>query len=182
MRFGKFLLSVGAVLLLISTLSSNPIGDTFQVSNRSYKGIMFRAPTNVIIEVRTITQNFNISLYVLDEEDTIAAVLNGNLENASPLFEKINVHDYTGVIVIPTQGIYSVIVTTSSEENIDVSIKIAGAIPHQVILLTGAIFSLLGAFLIFIPIVMKRKKKKTPTGEVGFARNKPVKRMSMVQL
>ncbi len=162
MRFGKFLLSVGAVLLLISTLSSNPIGDSFQISNRSYKGIMFRAPTNVIIEVKTITQNFNISLYVLDEEDTITAVLNGNLENTSPLFEKINVHEYTGVIMISTQGIYSVIVATSSEENIDVSIKIKGAVPHQAILLTGAIFSLLGVFLIFVPIVMKHKENKVP--------------------
>jgi len=45
---------------------------------------------------------------------------------------------------------------------IDVSIRIAGAIPHQVILLTGAIFSLLGAFLIFIPIVMKHKENKAP--------------------
>lgn len=157
MRLGKFLLSIGVVLGFISILGSPPIGDTTTISNTGYQGIMFRATTDMIIQVEVKTQIGNISFWILDAEDTLETASNGNLSNTSPILEIREIRSYSGDVTFPFKGFYSIILSTLSQESIEVFVQLSVKVPHPLILISAIIFCFLGIVCILTKSVIYPK-------------------------
>jgi hypothetical protein len=155
MRIAKLSLSLGAVLLVISFLGIPPDIENIQVSNEMYYGFIFRGVTDIFIESELITREGNYSLYVLDADDTVTAVANGNLTHARPLLKLIDIQNFTGIVTLPSPGVYSVLITTISQEEIEVWIKVSAVIPIIGIFLAAIILCIIGVIFLFIPEIIR---------------------------
>lgn len=157
MRIVKTFVVLSFVLLVISYLGAPPVSDTFQASSQSYRGITFMAHSDFILDVRSINNQDNFSLYVFDYMDTAQVMTHGNLSNTNPLFELAEIIEYNDIIIIPSQEHYSVLVTTLSEEYIDVIITITPVTPKLNILVLSGISLVLGMILFSIGRIIETR-------------------------
>jgi hypothetical protein len=163
MRLGQLLLALGIMLVLISFLGSPPVGQSLTLSNNSYRGFMFRAVTDIIVEAKAITPSANFSFFILDIDNTKEFVLNGTLNEARPLAEFSDLHEYADAIGIPKPGLYSVFLTTSHTEQIEVSFNIRSRTPYLTILLAGVVPAILGGALVSSSMLKEKRHARSMT-------------------
>jgi hypothetical protein len=121
---------------------------------------MFRAVTDIIVEAKAITPSANFSFFILDIDNTKEFVLNGALNETEPVAEFGDLDEYVDIIGIPKPGMYSVFLTTSSTEQIEVSFNLRSRTPHFTILLIGLVPALLGGAFVFSSMLRRKRNVK----------------------
>jgi len=135
MRKVKILFILGIALLLVSFVPGSFTNRGDVIDRDPFSCILVNGSGNLWVEVYG-RDNRNISLYVLDYDDTLSLVEEGNLENTAPLFSIENVESFVGPISLPEPSWYGVIVQANISNpdlsNMRYDIYITRELPHKI--------------------------------------------------
>jgi hypothetical protein len=159
MRIAKFIIILGFAFLLASFVPSPLAYQGKLISRDYYECFLVNGSDNLLVDVSGADHR-NISLYVLDYEDTIVLVREESLVNTTPLFFIENVLNFSGIITLPRPGWYGVVVLANIANpaltNMRYDIYITRAVPYLVPILLFAALEVLGIGL----ILYRRFEKK----------------------
>ncbi|MBY8998200.1 MAG: hypothetical protein KGD60_10735 [Candidatus Thorarchaeota archaeon] len=162
MRAVKFFIILGFAFLLASFVPS-PFASRGNLIDRGYyECFLVNGSGNLLVEVSGADYR-NISLYVLDYEDTAVLVREESLENTTPLFFIENVFNFSGIISLPRPDWYGVVVLANIANpaltNMRYDIYITRPVPYLVPILLFTISEVLGIGL----LLYRRFEKKNRT-------------------
>jgi hypothetical protein len=109
MSWSKSFVIIGSTLLVLSMMSGMLVDHVINVRDGEFHGYWMECIESPVMQLES--DNI-LSLYVLEIADGIRFVEDGTLENVTPVFKLENITRYSGVIELPSQGQYLVVVTT----------------------------------------------------------------------
>ena len=135
MRKVKILIILGIALLFVSFVPGSFTDRGDLIYRDEFQCYLINGSGNLWVEVYGADSR-NISLYVLDYDDTLSLVEEGTLENTDPLFSIENVENFVGSISLPEQGWYGVIIqaniTNPNLSNMRYDIYLTRELPHKI--------------------------------------------------
>ena len=163
MRVTKFIIILGFAFLLASFVPSPFASQGDLISRGYYECFLVNGSGNLFVEVSG-ADNRNISLYVLDYENTAVLVREESLENTTPLFIMENALYFSGIILLPRSGWYGIVVLANISNpalsNMRYDIHITRAVPYLVPILLFTILEVLGIGFIFYRKFERKNRTK----------------------
>jgi hypothetical protein len=143
---------IGVILLLISFAPGHITSRQVDSEDALYTGLLVVTNGDILVEAITLTNN-SFSLYLLDFDSGVRLVDEASLANVTPILAIEDIDRYVGVIDLPTDDAYFLVVTNSSTSPsvMRVVINIWRATPHLRVLALGSI-------LIAIGVIFGRKQ------------------------
>ena len=166
MRLGKLALAAGLALLLGASMFGPRFSEPRYVRTDISSGIVFRAMGDIWLEAELIDDEGWFTLYVLDYENTNRTLMEGSLDNVSPMLEVRNIESFKGLVPIPTLGYYSILITSESNETLSVRVTMSTMLPAGRLLLVGMALIVVGASLSLSLPIMRRAKKLLADAEL----------------
>lgn len=151
-RISKSSILIGAILLLLSFAPGTITSRRVSSEDALYTGLLVVTNGDISVEARALTNN-SFSLYLLDFDSGVRLVEEESLANVTPILAIENVDRYVGIIDLPTDDAYFLVVTNSSisPSVMRVQVTIWRATPHL------RVFAL-GSILIAIGVIFGRKQ------------------------
>jgi hypothetical protein len=140
----KTLALVGGVLILLSFMNLGAGGTGSYVGPGAFTGVWIRTGGDFLLTVESDHEDA-VSIFVLNYDDTIRAINSSSTMNTHPVFELVNVTQFSGRIQIILPGLYSVLVTSWANDT-DVDIDVSPILPMTSFAISG--FTLLVAGVI----------------------------------
>ena len=163
MRVAKFFIILGFAFLLASFVPSPYVSHGDLIERGYYECFLVNGSGNLFVDV-TGRDYRNISLYVLDYEDTLVLVREESMENTTPVFVLENVLNFSGSISLPRPDWYGVVVIANianpALSNMRYDIIITRAVPYSIPILLFTILEVLGIGFIFYRIFEKKNRTK----------------------
>jgi hypothetical protein len=147
MRIGKILIAISVSILLLSFLPFSNIRMSGNVEPNEYRGRIFGLGSHILIDIET-TDNQQISVFILDWNNSMLLLGSGSLNDTTPVVSWENTTGYSGRVEVPFLGLYSIVVITPSNETVQFDVDIDYILPQYFIFLTGVTIFLLGVLLI----------------------------------
>lgn len=149
-RILKPLLALGLMMILFSFAPSSIGSDVFHFPDVQYGGILIMNTGDVYVRANAITES-TFSLYLFDNESGARVFREYSMENVTPLFSIENVSQYDGIIDLPGDEVYYLIVTQSNISPSDSATNIAvyRATPHPRVFGTGLVLMFTGSLLAY---------------------------------
>ena len=143
---------IGVILLLLSFAPGHITSRDVDSEDALYTGLLVMTNGDISVEAIALTNN-SFSLYLLDFDSGVRLVEEASLANVTPILAIEDVDRYVGLIDLPTDDAYLIVVTNSSTSPsvMRVQITIWRATPHP------RVFAL-GSILIAIGVIFGRKQ------------------------
>lgn len=143
---------IGVILLLISFAPGHITSLDVDSEDALYTGLLVMTNGDILVEAIALSNN-SFSLYLLDFDSGVRLVDEASLANVTPILAIEDVDRYVGIIDLPTDDAYLLVVTNSSTSPsvMWVQINIWRATPHP------RVFAL-GSILIAIGVIFGRKQ------------------------
>ena len=143
---------IGGILLLLSFAPGQIASRRVSSDDALYTGLLVMTNGDISVEAIALTNN-SFSLYLLDFDSGVRLVEEASLANVTPILAIEDVDRYVGLIDLPTDDAYLIVVTNSSTSPsvMRVQITIWRATPHP------RVFAL-GSILIAIGVIFGRKQ------------------------
>jgi len=143
---------IGVILLLISFAPGHITSLDVDSEDALYTGLLVMTNGDILVEAIALTNN-SFSLYLLDFDSCLRLVDEESLTNVTPILAIEDVDRYVGIIDLPTDDAYFLVVTNSSTipSVMRVQVTIWRATPHP------RVFAL-GSILIAIGVIFGRKQ------------------------
>lgn len=158
MRIGKILIAISVSILLLSFLPFSNIRMSGNVEPNEYRGRIFGLGSHILIDIET-TDNQQISVFILDWNNSMLLLGSGSLNDTTPVVSWENTTGYSGRVEVPFLGLYSIVVITPSNETVQFDVDIDYILPQYFIFLTGVTIFLLGVLLIAGNKLILRKSR-----------------------
>lgn len=136
---------IGVILLLISFAPGHITSLDVDSEDALYTGLLVMTNGDILVNAKALT-NSSFSLYLLDFDSGIRLVKEESLANVTPILAIENVDRYEGIIDLPTDDAYLIVVTNSSTSPsvMRVQVTIWRATPHPRVLALGSILIVIG--------------------------------------
>ena len=79
------------------------------------------------------------SLYILDYNDTLNVFEQGSLRTISPTLRLENITEWDGMVVIPSPGLYTILITQSNESQIRIHWMVSPPYPRPILWVPGVV-------------------------------------------
>ncbi len=137
-RLSKPLLFIGVLLLLFSFAPSRIGGNDFTNKDGEFSGMIVMNSGDILVNAQSLTES-TFSLYLFDNESGMKLFREYSMENVSPIVSIENTSNYQGVIDLPSDKAYFLVVTQSniSPSESWVNINVYRATPHPRVISMG---------------------------------------------
>lgn len=114
----RLVLVMGITIVAMSIMCPGGVDAVEYIEPGNSEGVFVLATQDMFLRVYTREGNYTFSLYVLDYEDILFFLENGNVSNTEPLMALENIEEYAGPVHFPSRGTYGIIVTHPHNESI----------------------------------------------------------------
>ncbi len=148
MRLQVLIAGIG-IALLVSSFIPPPGGMGVQgsIDYGSYMIRMYGLRGDARVDIE-LYEGLGISFYVLTTEDALLMLEERSIANTTPCFSLENTTEYSGIISIPSIGIYAFVVTTYYNTTSHFYVGINNVYPQMWLLIPGVILVAIG-FILF---------------------------------
>lgn len=148
-HLAQIILFVGATLIIVSLMSGAPSNAYGPIEPNVYDAYFYATTGNLHVTIAS-TDYRNISLYFMAYNEGLRALEEKSLVNVTVLLKQENINSYDGVLSIPRQGGYAILIASA---NTDLSPVGYNMTVHRVVPYFGVLA--VGAFMIVLAIVLE---------------------------
>lgn len=173
-RLFKFLFVVGLVMMAGSMLTYPPISITLQISNLSYRGLLFKGVSSTNIHAEVLEPDVvEFSMFVMNQEDLVRCIREGSLVNTSPIASATGESELSLSVILPHPGIYGVVLMMNGTQSVEIHLAITSVAPQWPPLLTGLVLIATASLRLLISksITYIHKQSSVPEGSTSIQLN-----------
>lgn len=139
---------VGATLIIVSFMAGAPSNGYGPVEPDVYDGYFYATTTVLNVNIAS-TDHRNLSLYFMVYDEGLIALEEKSLDNVTVLLKQENINSFDGVLNIPQQGWYVILIASAYTDSSPVgyNMTVQRVVPNLSVLATGALMIILAVAL-----------------------------------
>jgi hypothetical protein len=147
-HFAQIIFFAGVTLIIVSFMAGAPSSTYGPVEPSVYDAYFYATTGNLHVTIAS-TDHRNLSLYFMTYDEGFRALEEKSLDNVTVLLKQENVNSYDGVLCIPQQGGYAILIATASTDSsaVGYNMTVQRVIPYLSVLSTGALMIVFAVML-----------------------------------
>ncbi len=148
-HLAQIIFVVGATLIIVSFMAGAPSSAYGPVEPDVYDAYFYTTAGKLHVAIAS-TDHRNLSLYFLVYDEGLRALEEKSLDNVTVLLKQENINSYDGVLSIPQQRGYVILIASANTDlnPVGYNMTVQRVVPNLSVLATGA-------FMIVLAVVLK---------------------------
>lgn len=147
-HLAQIIFVVGVTLMIVSFMAGTPSNAYGPVEPDVYDAYFYATTGNLHVTIAS-TDHRNLSLYFMAYDEGLRALEEKSLDNVTVLLKQENINSYDGVLSIPQQGGYAILIASAHTDSSPVGYNmiVQRVVPYLIVLATGALMTIFAVAL-----------------------------------
>ncbi len=148
LSIAQIIFVVGATLIVVSLMAGESSNAYGPVEPDVYDAYFYAAAGNLHVAIAS-TDHRNLSFYFMVYDEGLRALDEKSLDNVTVLLKQENINSYEGVLSIPQQGGYAILIASGNTDlsPVGYNMTVQRVVPNLSLLTTGAFMIVLAVVL-----------------------------------